>query len=53
MFNGDEDDAVVALAYGMTGEATLLVGFGGISPEIGEAGGGAFGAGVPAIPGVS
>ena len=51
MFHGDEDDAAVALAYGMTGGATFLVGFGGISPGIGEVGGGAFGAGVPAFSG--
>ena len=52
MFHGDEDDAAVALAYGMTGGAIFLVGLGGISPGIGEVGGGAFGAGVPAFSGV-
>ena len=52
VFHGDEDDAVVALAYGVTGGAIFLEGFGGISPEIGEVGGGALGAGVPAFSGV-
>ena len=48
LLHGEEDDATVALAYGMTGGVTFLVGFGGI----GETGVGAFGAGVPASAGV-
>ena len=36
MLHGEEDDAPVALAYGMTGGITLFVGLGGISLVIGE-----------------
>ena len=52
LLHAQENEAPVALAYGMTGGITFLVGLGGISLVIGETGGGAFGAGVPSFLGV-